>query len=218
MLISSDQEDWQLVPDSNGKLHLVDINSVDLAMEPQFDAFNDILFHLWTRANPVSHQTIRIHNNAQLDASNFHPQRQTRFHTHGWSAGGPTWGERIRTAMLNRLDCNYILLDWSAGSHTINYLAARNRVNQVGAVLAQFIDWINTRGTPFSAITVTGSSLGAHVAGAAGKRTTRGRIHGIIGLDPAGPLFTLDLPAERLHATGKLKLFSETRIKSPRLH
>lgn len=43
---------------------------------------------------------------------------------------------------------------------------------------------------------------GAHVAGAAGKRTSRGRVHAIVGLDPAGPLFSLDQPADRMHHTG----------------
>lgn len=94
------------------------------------------------------------------------------------------------------------MVDWGAGSNTANYITARNRVNQAGAVVAQFIDWINTRGTPFSAITIVGSSLGAHLGGAAGKRTTRGRVHAITALDPAGPLFSLDNPADRLHSTG----------------
>lgn len=75
-------------------------------------------------------------------------------------------------------------------------------MNEVGAVVAQFVDWLNVRGVAFSAITIVGSSLGAHIAGAAGKRTSRGRIHAIAGLDPAGPLFSLDNPGDRLHSTG----------------
>ncbi len=39
------------------------------------------------------------------------------------------------------------------------------------------------------------------MAGAAGKRTTRGLVETIVGLDPAGPLFSLDDPANRLHHT-----------------
>lgn len=191
-----------MVPDHDGKLHLVDINNVDMEMEPLFNAFNDIAFHLWTRADLNSSERIIINNNAQLDASNFNPQRQTRFHIHGWGAGGTTWGAPIRNAFLTHVDCNYFLVDWGAGSNTANYITARNRVNEAGNVVALFIDWINTRGVPFSAITITGSSLGAHLAGAAGKRTSRGRIHGIAALDPAGPLFSLDNPADRLHSTG----------------
>jgi len=179
--ISSNDEDWQLVPDTDGKLHLVDINNVDMEMEPLFNAFNDVVFHLWTRASP-NPQIVNINNNAQLDASNFNAQRQTRFHIHGWGAGGPTWGALIRSSLLTRVDCNYFLVDWGAGSNTINYITARNRVNEVGAVLAQYIDWLNVRGVPFSAVTIVGSSLGAHVGGAGGKRTSRGRIAAIAGL------------------------------------
>lgn len=45
-----------------------------------------------------------------------------------------------------------------------------------------------------------GHSLGAHIVGAAGKRTSS-QPASIVGLDPAGPLFSLDDPANRLHHT-----------------
>lgn len=38
----------------------------------------------------------------------------------------------------------------------------------------------------------------AHMAGLAGKLVRRGRINTIIGLDPAGSLFSVNTPAERL--------------------
>lgn len=43
--------------------------------------------------------------------------------------------------------------------------------------------------------------VGAHVAGAAAKRTSRGLVETVVGLDPAGPLFSVDDPANRLHHT-----------------
>lgn len=46
---------------------------------------------------------------------------------------------------------------------------------------------------------IAGHSLGAHIAGIAGKRTN-GRIHAIFGLDPAGPLFSLGNPNDRFAA------------------
>lgn len=42
--------------------------------------------------------------------------------------------------------------------------------------------------------------LGAHIAGMAAKQTN-GRIQVIFGLDPAGPLFSLNSPNERLDAS-----------------
>lgn len=50
----------------------------------------------------------------------------------------------------------------------------------------------------FSRLLVTGHSLGAHVAGIAGKNVVRGRINTIIGMDPAGPLFDVNNPRARL--------------------
>lgn len=206
--VVSKEEDWHLVPDNNGRLHLVDINNVDLEIEPSFIAFDDLIFRLWTRANPNQPQIIQIYNDVQLNASHFNPSLQTRFHAHGWGTGGPTMGTNIRIPLLNRIDCNMFIVDWGLGSNTLNYITARNRVNEVGGVIAQYIEWIHLRGVPFSAITIFGSSLGAHVAGHAGKRTRSGRVHAIIGLDPASPLFSLDQPADRLHHTGnKIKLF-----------
>lgn len=50
------------------------------------------------------------------------------------------------------------------------------------------------------------------MAGAAGKRTSRGRVHAIVGLDPAGPLFSLDQPAERMHHTGKVPSINDVHF------
>lgn len=72
-----------MVPDSDGKLHLVDINSVDMEAEPAFNAPTDVIFRLWTRQNAGAGQIVRINNDADLNASNFVASRQTRFHVHG---------------------------------------------------------------------------------------------------------------------------------------
>ena len=43
--------------------------------------------------------------------------------------------------------------------------------------------------------------MGAHVAGICGKRVTRGRVQTIVGMDAAGPLFSLNSPGERFAST-----------------
>ena len=54
-------------------------------------------------------------------------------------------------------------------------------------IKARFIDFLHLNGfVDFNRLLITGHSLGAHVAGIAGKRVTRGRINTIIGMDPAG--------------------------------
>lgn len=83
VLQEENTEDWQLVPDTDGNLHLVDINAVNAEMEPAFNAPTDVVFRLFTRQNPTAAQTVQLNNNAQLTASNYNPALQTRFHIHG---------------------------------------------------------------------------------------------------------------------------------------
>lgn len=80
----------------------------------------------------------------------------------GWNFGGPLAGAFLRNAWLDRGDFNVVSVDWGAGAITPNYSLARSRVNSVGAVVAQFIDWLNVHGLPFANILVSGHSLGAH--------------------------------------------------------
>ncbi|KAJ6633684.1 Lipase member H [Pseudolycoriella hygida] len=200
---TDNQEDWQLVPDENGYMHLVDIRSNDnKEVTPSFVAIRDVVFRLFTRSNPTTPQFIQINNHEQLANSNFNVNHQTRFQIHGWNGGGHDGtGAAIRNAYINRGDFNVFTVDWGLGAGTPNYILARNRVNEVGHVLAQFCDFLNIYGLPFSRIGISGHSLGGQVAGAAGKRTTRGIVETIVGLDAAGPLFSLDDPANRLHHT-----------------
>lgn len=76
-------EDWQLVPDTDGNMHLVDINAVDSDMAPAFNAATDVIFRLFTRGNPTAAVTVPIRNAAVLAGSNYNPALQTRFHIHG---------------------------------------------------------------------------------------------------------------------------------------
>lgn len=80
-------------------------------------------------------------------------------------------------------------VDWSLGAQTINYVAAKNRVEPVGRLLGDFIDFLHENNAMrFEDLIVVGYSLGAHLAGFSGKGARRGRISTIIGLDPANPL------------------------------
>lgn len=41
--------------------------------------------------------------------------------------------------------------------------------------------------------------MGGHIAGLTGKRVSRGRLQSVVAMDPAGPLFSLNSPNERVH-------------------
>lgn len=79
-------------------------------------------------------------------------------------------------------------------------MSARNRVPQVADVLARLLDFLASHGfTQMSRVNIAGHSLGAHIAGLAGKRTA-GRVQVIFALDPAGLLFSLNSPNDRVAA------------------
>lgn len=63
-------------------------------------------------------------------------------------------------------DINLIYVNWEASSQTINYIAARNRVEEIGKYVAEMIDFLvqNTK-VKLNDINVIGFSLGAHIAG-----------------------------------------------------
>jgi pancreatic triacylglycerol lipase len=77
-------------------------------------------------------------------------------------------------------------------------VTARNRVPEVANVLARFLNFLVTNGsTQMNRVNIAGHSLGAHIAGVTGKRVNQGRVQVIFGLDPAGPLFSLNAPNDR---------------------
>lgn len=160
-----------MIPDGNYKLHLIDVNAQDATVEPLFNGPNDMIFELFTRSNPTVPQIIRLGNNADLQNSFFNPNHQTRFHVHGWLDGGANVpANPYRDAYLAQGDFNFFAVDWTVGGQTANYILARQRVGECGRGLAEFLDFLNVNGNPFSAFTVLGHSLGAHCAGHAGKQ------------------------------------------------
>ena len=103
--------------------------------------------------------------------------------------------------LLDYNDFNVIFVDWSAGSQTINYVGAANRVPAVGTFVASYLDFLHENGfIQWNRVGLVGFSLGAHISGLAGKNVRRGRVNHIIGLDPAGPSFYVRRPEGRLDA------------------
>ena len=94
-----------------------------------------------------------------------------------------------------------IFVDWSEGSRTINYIGAANRGPSIGQFVASYLDFLHESGLiQWNRVTIVGFSLGAHVAGHVGKNVRNGRINSIVGLDPAGPLFSVRNPEGRIDA------------------
>lgn len=69
----------------------------------------------------------------------------------------------------------------------------------VTANLVNFL--IENKYTTYDKTVIVGHSFGAHTAGLTAKKIIGGKVKAVIGLDPAGPLFSIDKPEERLDAT-----------------
>lgn len=74
------------------------------------------------------------------------------------------------------------------------------RVNEVAQFVGEFINFLHEyAGLQYENVTLIGFSLGAHISGVAGKKFINGKVRKIVGLDPAGPLFEINDPDNRLN-------------------
>ncbi|XP_046396030.1 inactive pancreatic lipase-related protein 1-like [Ischnura elegans] len=79
------------------------------------------------------------------------------------------------------------------------YWVVKNRTQEIGAYIAQMVEFLVSEGDlDLGRLHLMGHSLGAHVMGQAGKHMLSEKISRITGIDPAGPLFTLEDTADRL--------------------
>ncbi|XP_075144574.1 lipase member H-A-like [Haematobia irritans] len=155
---------------------------------------NPVQFYLYTRANPTSPTEI-TETAESINCSYFDANKPIYFIIHGWTQDAGAWTSQvIKDAALNSSDCNVFLVNWDRAK-SLDYFTSVYAVRGVGAKVAEFIDSLDIC---FDNLTVVGHSLGAHVAGFAGKGVKNGQINVIVGLDAALPLFSYDRPEERL--------------------
>jgi len=168
---------------------------------PTYDPFSECRLFLQTRDNRGSPVELVFGNLNSVLESPYRPHRPLRVWIHGWN-GGPNTGANsaVGRALLDNDDFNFIHLDWSAGAQTgVNYIAAVNNVPPTGQFLGAFLDWLDDNNLiQLDQVSLVGFSLGAHVAGFTGKSVHRGRVGTIFALDPAGPLFPVGNPAQRV--------------------
>lgn len=181
-------------------------NPVTSLFEPSsFNAVRDTEFWLSTRSNPTSPYRIHLNDPTSLRNAKINVQHPTRVLIHGWTQNSSSSELDVLgvPAYLSRADYNVIVVDWKVCAQTINYFAVIDDcVPEVGRVIAQFLDWLNASvNLSFSSITAVGNSLGAHVAGFAGKFVTRGRLASIVGLDTAKPGYGYADSTRRLAST-----------------
>ncbi|CAG9812020.1 unnamed protein product [Chironomus riparius] len=191
-----------IAPDEDGRMHVFDMNAAEVEPEPSFNADTDVIFLLFTRRNRNAGQRITFDMNTVRN-SNWIAGNGARFIIHGWNSNQNTgMNTFIRNSLLDRADHNVVVVDWGAGAQTPNYLTARNRVGAVGAAVARLVNAMRTAAlTAPARVIIIGHSLGGHVSGHAGKLITGPQVAAIYATDPAGPLFNINTPTDRLHST-----------------
>nr|XP_034300155.1 uncharacterized protein LOC105322194 isoform X1 [Crassostrea gigas] len=136
--------------------------------------------------------------------AHFNPSKSTFIIIHGYRSNGDSdWVKHMTSSLLDKTDANVIVVDWKNGA---DYLARYNQAvantEVVGKILALMVGTLEKhRGATETYIHVIGHSLGAHIAGFAGKSHKLTRYQRITGLDPAGPFFNKEKAKGRLSAS-----------------
>ncbi|XP_026747853.1 lipase member H-like [Trichoplusia ni] len=168
-------------------LHLVDLwmKASDVAEAARYNPERQNVYHLFTRQNPTVSQPLLIGSVGLLGITNYNPARRTVVLLHGWldNVGSP-FNNVLVPAFLSAEDVNVIVVDWSAGAGSINYLAALANTVPSGESVANFISWLNdVTGAVPNMYHIVGHSLGGHKAGIVG-RNLDGKIAYITALEP----------------------------------
>ncbi|XP_014362891.2 pancreatic triacylglycerol lipase-like [Papilio machaon] len=143
----------------------------------------DVVFHLFTRANPQLSQPL-LPSVASIMTSSFSVTRRTivTIHSDGEGVTG-NFNAFVVQAHLSVEDVNVIAVDWSPGSAM--YTQGLGNAPQAGRIIAQFINiLINNFGYNAGLIRIVGVGLGGHIAGIA-ARNVNGEIPHIVALDPS---------------------------------
>ncbi|CAB3239794.1 unnamed protein product [Arctia plantaginis] len=132
------------------------------------------------RENPDTEEILVYNDKKSVNISKFRAAKTTVFIIHGWTADRNSAVNTILIkAFLQESDVNVIVVDWYTIARE-SYLTAVAALPAVGRHLGNFIKWMTTLGVTYDKVHVVGHSLGAHVAGNAGKET-EGKIKRITG-------------------------------------
>ncbi|KAL7727934.1 hypothetical protein ACLKA6_019495 [Drosophila palustris] len=199
-------ENGWYVPQVDGSSKWMDLEEAEqlLSSGEQMEgriSTNAVSFYLYTKSNPTNGQEISS-KGSSVAQSHFNKNHPTRFVIHGWTQSyTDSMNTRITKAWLSKGDYNIIIVDWSR-ARSVDYASSVIAVPGAGAKVGEMIKYLNVNhGMSLDTLYVIGHSLGAQVSGYAGKTVGEGRIHTIIALDPALPLFSYDKPDKRLSST-----------------
>ncbi|XP_018009376.1 inactive pancreatic lipase-related protein 1 isoform X3 [Hyalella azteca] len=154
-------------------------------------AIDQVNFLLWTRSNRNVEYVLEAFNADSFAASNFDSSKETLLVFHGYiSSGNASWILDAKNALLDRVDANFISVDWGELAAGPDYVDAAAGVYETANLTASLLDWmVDNVGLDFQMTALAGHSLGAQCAGMVGNTVTSGKLDRVTGLDPASQLF-----------------------------
>lgn len=162
----------------------------------------NVTFVLYTRNNPTEGEYFSATDFTSLVTSNFFdPIRKNLFTIHGYQGDlSSSVNQATAASILPKEDVNIFAVDWSGPAGEF-YTEAVTFVPTIGRIVGDFINFIveHYEVSP-NKFGIVGHSLGAQVSGVAGA-SVNGLIEFIVGMDPAGPLFSLEQTDNRLDPT-----------------
>ncbi|KAK9500473.1 hypothetical protein O3M35_001738 [Rhynocoris fuscipes] len=168
----------------------------------------DPIFCLYTREHRTKCHRLRHNETETIVNSKIVPTHRTYILAHGFLENGDKrWLKVLKDKLLNRTDCNVIVIGWQGGSQP-PYTQAVANIRLVGRMGGHLLGVLNgLLGLKTEFCHVIGHSLGAHLAGYIGNtlitqyNLTLGRIS---ALDPAEPHFSETDPVVRLDPSDAL--------------
>ncbi|XP_056641565.1 pancreatic triacylglycerol lipase-like [Diorhabda sublineata] len=159
---------------------------------------SDINFYFKNQKNPDGVGPLYLNDSDSVNSAGFSADKDTVFVVHGWQNDHTSpICSIVPKALTDTVDVNVFVVDWGAISYGM-YLPVFEAVPTIGKILGNKIQYlVNNNNLNLSTTAVVGHSLGAHVAGLAGK-ALGGKINYIIGLDPALPCFSYEEIDNRL--------------------
>jgi pancreatic triacylglycerol lipase len=175
---------------------------------------NELKYYYYPSAS--NQVEIAFNNRNSLDASNIRAGVKTIIIVDGFLSDSTSpMSTLTKQSYISRGDSNVIVVDWgklSGAGLTLGnllqtasaYITVLGNVGPAGQRLAEFINFLKVnKNIQFADVTIVGHSLGAHIGGAAGvavRNNYNSLIGRIVGLDPAGPFFSLQVSKDkRLH-------------------
>ncbi|XP_022917699.1 lipase member H-like [Onthophagus taurus] len=158
-----------------------DINSAILELVQDV-----VSFTLYSRSNEAGINFIT----STVSSINIDSSKETKFLIHGWSNDGNSrMPQTLKDSYLPSKDVNVIVVDWSGLSNLLLYPLPANGTGYIGECLSNIIEELFPNTEKLN-VHILGHSLGAHIAGFAGRSLKRKGfiLPRITGLDPASPL------------------------------